>query len=81
VQEARTTGTYCPNGLVTIFISVTHLKGVNRFRVPNYSLFKRDREDTGGKSVDVLIKRNVIHQALYVFDLVGLEAVAVNTEL
>jgi exonuclease III len=64
-----------------ILISETHLKEGNRFRVPNYFVYRCDRKDTGGGGVAVLIKRNITHQALYFFDLVSLEAVGVNIEL
>jgi hypothetical protein len=51
-----------------MLISKTHLKEDNRFGVPNYFFYKCEAS---------YLERNIIHQALYFFDLVSLEAVGV----
>jgi hypothetical protein len=72
--------TYCQYEPGQNFTSCTHLKEGNRFKVPNYSVHRCDRKDTGGEGVAVLTGRNITHQALYFIE-VTLEAVCVNIEL
>lgn len=63
-------------------ISETHLLSSDKFKLPGYEVYRKDREtSTASGGVAIIIKRKLAHHSLADPNLVNLETVAINMSL
>ncbi|KAI5724968.1 hypothetical protein M8J77_009482 [Diaphorina citri] len=58
-------------------ISETHLVENETFRIPNYQVYRKDRNcDHAAGGVAIIIKKSIKHESLYIPDMVSFEITA-----
>ncbi|GJQ65019.1 hypothetical protein Trydic_g23196 [Trypoxylus dichotomus] len=67
--------------LDAILIGETHLRASNRLTLPNFAVYRADREDARGGGTAVLVKSTIEHHADLVLELINIEATAVTINL
>ncbi|GJQ79525.1 hypothetical protein Trydic_g16372 [Trypoxylus dichotomus] len=67
--------------LDAVLIGETHLRGSNRHSLPNFRVYRADREDARGGGTAILVKSTIEHHTDLALDLINIEATAVTINL
>ncbi|GJQ69445.1 hypothetical protein Trydic_g10031 [Trypoxylus dichotomus] len=62
-------------------IGKTHLTASNRLTLPNFRVYRSNREDPRGRDTAILVKSTIEHHADLVLDLINIVATAVTVNL
>ncbi|GJQ65109.1 hypothetical protein Trydic_g7254 [Trypoxylus dichotomus] len=67
--------------LDAVLIGETHLRAGNRLTLPNFRVYRTDRENARGGGTAILVKSTIEHHADLALDLTNIEATAVTVNL
>ncbi|GJQ88801.1 hypothetical protein Trydic_g13294 [Trypoxylus dichotomus] len=67
--------------LDVVLIGETHLRASNRLTLPNFRVYRADREDARGGGTAILVKSTIEHHADLALELINIEATAVTVNL
>ncbi|GJQ71859.1 hypothetical protein Trydic_g14255 [Trypoxylus dichotomus] len=67
--------------LDAILIGEIHLRASNRLILPNFRVYRADREDARGGGTAILVKSTIEHHADLALDFINIEATAVTVNL
>ncbi|GJQ66521.1 hypothetical protein Trydic_g4508 [Trypoxylus dichotomus] len=67
--------------LDAVLIGETHLRASNRLTLPNFRVYRTDREDARGRVTAILVKSTIEHHADLALDLINIEATAITVNL
>lgn len=69
------------HGVDVALVNETHLRQCDQPRIPNYVMYRNDRQGRPGGGTAIYVKTSLKHHAVHVEQLVNMEATAIEVEI